>query len=50
MARDGGDGPARNCAREKKVLGASGARVSRDDHRVAAEQDLRSEETQRVRA
>jgi hypothetical protein len=49
VARDGGDGSARNCAREKKVLWASGARVSRDDHRVAAEQDLRSEEMQRVR-
>jgi hypothetical protein len=32
------------------VLWASGARVSKDDHWVAAEQDLRSGKTQRVRA
>jgi hypothetical protein len=48
VARDGGGGPARSCAREKKVLWASGARVSKDDHRVAAEQDLRSGKTQHV--
>jgi hypothetical protein len=42
VGSDGGDGPVRNRAREKKVPWASGAQVSRDDHRVEAKQDLRS--------
>jgi hypothetical protein len=47
---DGGDGPVRNRAREKKVPWAIGAQVSRDDHRVATEEDLRSGGALRARA
>jgi hypothetical protein len=50
VGSDGGDGPVRNRAREKKVPWASGAQVSREDHRVVAEQDLRSGGALRVRA
>jgi hypothetical protein len=42
VGSDGGDGPVRNRSREKKVSWAIGAQVSRDNHRVAIEQDLRS--------
>jgi hypothetical protein len=37
VVRDGGGGPARSCAREKKVRWASGARVSKQGHRATAE-------------
>jgi hypothetical protein len=43
-----GGGPARGCAREEKMMWTRGARVSKEDHRAAAEHVLRLGEAQRA--
>jgi hypothetical protein len=45
-----GGGPARSCARGEEMPWNRGARVSKEDHRAAAEHVLRLGEVQRARA
>jgi hypothetical protein len=45
-----GGGPARGCAREGKMLWTRGARVSKEDHRAAAEHVLRLGEARASRS
>jgi hypothetical protein len=49
-ARGCGEGPARSCARGEEMPWNRGARVSKEDHRAAAEHVLRSGEAQHAGA